>query len=93
MTKNNDINLRIGMVRQWLNEDRITDPKKMITNEDLKHWLDPAIEALLVEARVNEVLDILTMLQVKSLRGFISGEEVKQNLEDRIAQLKEGKKL
>lgn len=29
----------IGFLRQWLNEDRITDPKKMITNEDLKHWL------------------------------------------------------
>lgn len=31
--------VRIGMLRQWLNEDRITDPKKMVTNEDLKHWL------------------------------------------------------
>jgi hypothetical protein len=30
----------IGMLRQWLNEDRITDPKKMVTNEDIKHWLD-----------------------------------------------------
>lgn len=29
----------IGMLRQWLNEDRITDPKKMVTNEEIKHWL------------------------------------------------------
>ncbi|OLS15992.1 MAG: hypothetical protein RBG13Loki_0369 [Promethearchaeota archaeon CR_4] len=29
----------IGMMRQWLNEDRITDPKKMVTNEDILHWL------------------------------------------------------
>jgi len=29
----------IGMLRQWLNEDRITDPKKMVTNEDIMHWL------------------------------------------------------
>lgn len=34
-----DIEQRIGMLRQWLNEDRITDPKRMITNEDIKHWL------------------------------------------------------
>jgi hypothetical protein len=32
--------LRIGMLRQWLNEDRITDPKKMVTNEELKVWLE-----------------------------------------------------
>ena len=30
----------IGHLRQWLNEDRITDPKKMVTNEELRHWLD-----------------------------------------------------
>jgi hypothetical protein len=33
----------IGMMRQWLNEDRITDPKKMVSNavlEDLLHWLE-----------------------------------------------------
>lgn len=28
-------NKNIGMLRQWLNEDRITDPDKMVTNEDL----------------------------------------------------------
>lgn len=33
-------NLRnIGMLRQWLNEDRISDPEKMITNEDIASWL------------------------------------------------------
>lgn len=29
----------IGMLRQWLNEDRITDPKKMVTNEEIEYWL------------------------------------------------------
>ncbi len=29
---------RIGMLRQWLNEERITD-KKMVTSEDIKDWL------------------------------------------------------
>ena len=30
---------KIGMLRQWLNEDRITDPDKMVTNEQIKIWL------------------------------------------------------
>lgn len=29
----------IGKLRQWLNEDRITDPKKMVTNEEISKWL------------------------------------------------------
>ena len=29
----------IGMLRQWLNEDRITDPKKMVTNKEIITWL------------------------------------------------------
>ena len=31
--------LAIGMLRQYLNEHRITDPKKMVTSEEIKHWL------------------------------------------------------
>lgn len=31
----------IGALRQWLNEDRITDPSKMVTNEEILSWLDP----------------------------------------------------
>ena len=30
----------IDQLRQWLNEDRIDDFKKMITNDDIKFWLD-----------------------------------------------------
>lgn len=29
----------IGFLRQLLNEDRITDPKKMVTNEQIEKWL------------------------------------------------------
>lgn len=29
----------IGMLRQWLNDDRITDPSKIVTNEDIKKFL------------------------------------------------------
>ena len=31
---------KVGMIRQWLNEDRITDPKKMITSEDLLYFIN-----------------------------------------------------
>jgi hypothetical protein len=33
-------NRNIGMLRQWLNEDRITDATRMVTNQDIKHWLE-----------------------------------------------------
>ena len=32
----------INMLRQWLNEDRIDDPDKMVTNEQLLTWLEPS---------------------------------------------------
>lgn len=31
--------IKVGMLRQWLNEDRITEPGRMVTNEQLEHWL------------------------------------------------------
>lgn len=30
---------KIGFMRQWLNEDRITEHNKMVTNNELLHWL------------------------------------------------------
>ncbi len=33
------ITKRVWFLRQWLNEDRITDPNKLVTNEDLIGWL------------------------------------------------------
>jgi hypothetical protein len=30
----------ISFLRQWLNEDRITDPKRLVTNDMIKHWLE-----------------------------------------------------
>lgn len=32
--------LNISYLRQWLNEDRITDCTKLVTNEEIKYWLN-----------------------------------------------------
>lgn len=34
--------VKIGMLRQWLNEDRIKDAERFVTNKDLEDWLDIA---------------------------------------------------
>jgi hypothetical protein len=46
-TNDNEISSRLAVtdknidqLRQWLNEERIDDFKKMITNDDIKFWLD-----------------------------------------------------
>lgn len=31
--------LKIGMLRQWLNEDRITDTSKMVSSDEITYWL------------------------------------------------------
>jgi len=31
----------IGFLRQWLNESRITDESKLVTNEEIEHFLTP----------------------------------------------------
>lgn len=36
-------NKDIGMLRQWLNEDRIKDGSRFVTNEELKTWFDDII--------------------------------------------------
>ena len=35
-----EIEQNIGLLRQALNEDRITDPKKLVTNQYIKDWLE-----------------------------------------------------
>lgn len=34
-----EIKKNIHLLRQWLNEDRIDDPKKFVTNEQIEKWL------------------------------------------------------
>lgn len=29
----------VGLLRQWLNEERITDTKRLVTNDEIIHWL------------------------------------------------------
>ena len=35
-----EMGINIGQLRQWLNEERITDPKKMVTSEEIKVFLN-----------------------------------------------------
>jgi len=44
-----EIEGNIGMLRQWLNEDRITDPNKMVASADIKRWLFLDILSVLKE--------------------------------------------
>jgi hypothetical protein len=37
--RDDELRKNIGMLRQWLNEDRITDSNKLVTNEDIASWL------------------------------------------------------
>jgi len=34
-----EVKQNMGLMRQWLNEDRITDGQKMVSNEELEAWL------------------------------------------------------
>lgn len=52
-----------GCLRQWLNEDRITEPSKMVTNEDLKYWLEPIISHLAtLEKRAEKMTEALGLI-------------------------------
>ena len=38
-TQRDEIRQNVGMLRQWLNEDRIKDAKRFVTNEQIEDWL------------------------------------------------------
>ncbi len=49
----------IGALRQWLNEDRITDIKKMVTNEEILVWIHDESEIRADEAdKCNDHMEI-----------------------------------
>ena len=37
--RDKELQQKVGMLRQWLNEDRITDVNRMVTSEQILHWL------------------------------------------------------
>lgn len=39
-----EVRKSLGFLRQWLNEERITDPTKMVSNKVLWHWLSQALK-------------------------------------------------
>ena len=38
--QNEEFTENVGFLRQWLNEDRIDDTKKMVSNEDIIRFLE-----------------------------------------------------
>lgn len=52
---------RVGMMRQWLNEDRIQDADRFVTNEMLLHWLKlDELETLIKESKPKKVCHFAT---------------------------------
>ncbi len=46
-----EINIAVGMMRQWLNEDRIKDANKFVSNTELHVWLDQYVKKALQKER------------------------------------------
>lgn len=77
-TQTDELLLRIGMLRQWLNEDRIMEGKRFVTNEDLLHWLRPAIRQhtdKVVEAVIGENEKMTHAYEVTAYRNKLRREQ------------------
>lgn len=82
----------IGHLRQWLNEDRITDPSKMVDNKDLCEWLDiPVPEGYRTDREViSEALGVEEPPHLPTIKAIVEAMkagrefEVKPNGDDRI---------
>ena len=37
--RDKELQQKVGILRQWLNEDRITDVSRMVTSEQILNWL------------------------------------------------------
>lgn len=99
-TMSEELSLKIGFLRQWLNEDRISDPKKLVTNEDILHWIGEAIEesgkdsyaagAKSIKGTFEQVrIDTLVEVKEAIMRGEYGHSELSivRELEDRITKL------
>ena len=68
-----EMKLPISNLRQWLNEDRITDTKKMVSNQELWEWLKEGHMATL-QALEREVLKQCVAVDQRG-RQFIQKED------------------
>lgn len=72
--------LAVGFLRQWLNEDRIGRDGKMVTSEELHHWLDDGVEDYIRDCVIAEL---------ENWRMFLGANKViADELDERIAKLK-----
>lgn len=73
---NKQLNVRISMLRQWLNEDRITDPNKMVTNDDILVWLGTIVE----QAKEEERNNLKNEIKTQGFDGVTSGKKMAKKL-------------
>ena len=65
--------LAIGMLRQHLNENCITDPKKMVTNAEIKHWLE--VEDEFLNLNENCITDPKKMVTSEEIKHWLEIED------------------
>lgn len=58
----------IGFLRQWLNEDRINDPKKMVTNSQIESWLWPLLNKAEAGEQLAKYMEQACELEEKGLK-------------------------
>lgn len=89
-----ELELSIGMLRQWLNEDRIKDGSKMVSNEDIHDWIDKGLQAFVEqrcnEARIDELQTLwpkFTDIQINGTNGLENNPTARKYIDDHIAAL------
>jgi len=80
--------LAIGMLRQWLNEDRITDPRKMVTNEELESFVEQQIIAGKIEVLNGIAFEVDTETASHDWCPLEELEYVSEEINEKIEQLK-----
>lgn len=96
--ESNELDKAIGMLRQWLNEERIKNAESFVTNEELHHWLDDAIAQERAEAdrlaRINELKRLVPepVAEMASINPKDELERTFDYINDRISELQKDSK-
>lgn len=70
-----DWEIRVGMLRQWLNEDRGCKP--MVTNDDLKYWLK--LPEVIEKAKKEEREEVIKVALNMKIGGFMFTDDYEKS--------------